>query len=74
MADALSERGGLVGWLCRGRGTGWGRDGDGGVDGGDEVCARVGRDVEDGVDAEGEHGEGVLRGEEPDERHHWGGD
>lgn len=70
-ADGLSERGGLVGWLRGGRGAGWGHDGGWGGDGGDEVGARVGRDVEDGVDAEWEHGEGVLGGEEPDERHHW---
>jgi hypothetical protein len=29
--------------------------------------------VEDGVDAEGEHGEGVLGGEEPDQGHGWMG-
>lgn len=40
-----------------------------GLDGGNEVCAGVGSDVEDGVDTEWEHGERVLRGEKPDEGH-----
>lgn len=51
--------------LALGRGAVGG--GRGRVDGGDQVGARVRGDVEDGVDAVGEEGEGVLGGEEPDQ-------
>ncbi len=47
-----------------GRGDRLGRE-----DSGDEVRSGVGGDVEDGVDAVGEHGERVLRREEPDQSH-----
>lgn len=64
--------GGCVG-LCGGLGGGGCSCGGGDtlrwLESGDQVCASVSCDVEDGVDAEGEHGEGVLRGEEPDESH-----
>lgn len=43
-----------------------------GLDGGNEVGARVGQGVEDGVDAVGEEGERVLRAQEPDDGQAWG--
>lgn len=39
------------------------------MQGGEDVGAGVGGDVEDRVDHEGEEGEGDLAGEEPDEGH-----
>ena len=39
------------------------------MQGGEDVGAGVGGDVEDGVDHEREEGEGDLAGEEPDECH-----
>lgn len=53
-----------VGGGRAGRGDDLGRD-----DGGDQVRAGIGSHVEDGVDAVGEHGEGVLRHEQPDKCH-----
>lgn len=40
-----------------------------GLNGGDDVGAGVGCDVENGIDHEGEQGKGDLAGEEPDECH-----
>ena len=56
---------GLRSWGCAGYGShllGW-------LQSWYQVCASVGCDVEDRVDAEGEHCKGVLRGEEPDKCH-----
>ncbi len=39
---------------------------------GEKVGASIGCDVEDGVDTEWEHGERILRGEEPYEGHSCG--
>jgi len=69
LADHISVWVGLGGWLGTRAGTSSGSNWLRGLDGGNEVCAGVGRDVEDGVDAEGEHGEGVLGSEKPDEGH-----
>jgi hypothetical protein len=70
--DGVSKCAGLVLWLGRWRcacscclGNRW-------LNSGDEVCAGVGSDMEDGVDAEGQHCKGVLGGEEPDECHSYG--
>lgn len=67
LSNAFGEGAVLVGGLA-----GWGRGRSGllrRLERGDQVRARVGCDVEDGVNAEGEHGEGVLGKEEPDESH-----
>lgn len=68
-ANGISSCVWLVGWLGGGRCTccsgyllRW-------LDSWDQVCAGVGCDVEDGVDAEWEHCEGVLGREEPDKSH-----
>jgi len=69
LANHVSVWAGLGGWLGGWAGTWGGSNWLAGLDGWNEVCAGVGCDVEDGVDTEGEHGEGVLRSEEPDEGH-----
>lgn len=69
LADGIGQGGGLVGWLGASWGTGWSVDLGWWSDGWENVLASVGRDVEDGVNAEWEHGEWVLWGEEPDESH-----
>lgn len=67
----LDEDANLVGEgvsrLGLGRGALDGRRGLGGHEGRNDIGARVGGDVEDGVDAVGEQGEGELGREEPDE-------
>ena len=50
-------------WLGAGLSSGWG------LDGGQQVGAHIGSDVEDGVYGEGEYGKGDLAREEPDESH-----
>jgi hypothetical protein len=59
----------LGGWLGAGAGTCCGSNWLARLDGGNEVCAGIGRDVEDRVDTEWEHSERVLGREEPDEGH-----
>ncbi len=69
LADGLREWGLRVGWLGGWGGAGWLGGGGWWCDRWENVLARVGCDVEDGVDAEWEHGQWVLWREEPDEGH-----
>lgn len=69
LADGGGHGVGLHGGLRSRGGAGGGGDLLRWLQGWDQVCAGVGCDVEDRVDAEGEHCEGVLRGEEPDKGH-----
>ena len=64
-ANGVDHGGGLGSGTAAWRGTGRGL----GMESGDYVGAGVGCYVEDGVDHEGEEGEGDLAGEEPDECH-----
>ena len=70
VADRVRERVLGVLHLGAGRGTGRRRELLRRHDRRDQVCAGVGSDVKHGVDAVGEHREGVLRHHEPHNRHH----
>lgn len=67
-ADGVGDGMGVVLGLRAGRGTGRGRGLGGRNDSRDDGGARVGCKVEDGVDAVGQQGNWVLRGQEPHER------
>lgn len=69
IADGVGERVRVVLRLATRRGGALGgRD-----DGRDDSGASVGREVEDRVDAVGEHGDRVLGREKPDQGHHYNG-
>lgn len=69
-ADGVSQRVARIPRLAV-RGSLGGGDDLRGYDGGDDVGTGICGDVEDGIDAVGKHGEGVLRHEEPDNGHGW---
>lgn len=66
-ADSVGDGVGVVLGLRARRGTGCGRSLGWRDDGRDDGGARVGRKVEDGVDAVGQQGDRVLRSQEPHE-------
>lgn len=73
-ADGVRDRVGVVLGLRAGGSTGRGRSLGGRDDSRDDGGARVGCEVEDGVDAVGQQGDWVLRGQEPHERQDCGGE